>query len=89
MSLALDREREGLHVRELPSLLNASQLAAAEKLPLFRTLLAAPPIHRVEFETLSGLKAVCGELCKGMPEGLVSKVAGSKNRGDPRVYDRD
>ena len=76
-------------MRELPSMLSASQLAAAERLPLFRALLAAPPIHRVEFESLSGLKAVCGDLCKGMPEGLVSKVEGSQKRGDARVYDRD
>ena len=76
-------------MRELPSMLNASQLAAAERLPLFRALLAAPPIHRVEFDTLGGLKTVCGELCKGMPENYVSNVDGSQRRGDPRVYDRD
>ena len=49
-------------------MLNASQLAAAERLPLFRALLAAPPIHGVEFDTLSGLEKVCGDLCRGMPE---------------------
>ena len=82
-------EREGLHVRELPSMLNTTQLTAAEQLPLFRALVAAPPIHRVDFETLSGLKAACGDLCKDMPEGQVSKVEGSQKRGDPQVYDRD
>ena len=82
-------EREGLHVRELPNMLNTTQLTAAEQLPLFRALVAAPPIHRVDFETLSGLKAACGDLCKDMPEGQVSKVEGSQKRGDPQVYDRD
>ena len=76
-------------MRVLPSMLNASQLAAAERLPLFRALLAAPPIHGVEFDTLSGLERACGDLCRGMPERLVSNVEGSQKRGDPRVYDRD
>jgi hypothetical protein len=87
-SPALGRERAGLQVRALPSMLNASQLAAAERLPLFRALLAAPPIHGVEFDTLSGLEKACGDLCRGMPERLVSNV-GSQKRGDPREYDRN
>ena len=76
-------------MRALPSMLNASQLAAAERLPLFRALLDAPPIHGVEFDTLSGLERACGDLCRGMPERLVSKVEGSNRRGDPREYDRN
>ena len=50
----------------------------------------APPIHSVEFDTISGLEKACGDLCRGMPERLVSsKVEGSNRRGDPREYDRN
>ena len=69
-----DPERPGSTARALPSLLSASQLAAAEReLPLFRSLLAAPPVHRVNFEAFRTLKGRCGDLCTGMPEGLTQK----------------
>ena len=62
-------ERAGSVARQLPSLLSTAQLTAAERSPLFRTLVAAPPIHSVDFLSLSALKKqrVCGDLCTGMP----------------------
>ena len=61
-----DPEPPGKATRALRSILSPTEVAEAQKLPLFEALCHSPPLHKANMLTLQHFMRKCGDLCVGM-----------------------